>query len=61
MDEHLTKAQDCAQFAVDDLRQALAGADPVAGIVLLSLIERAVSLTLSIRTLLEASQEAKHG
>ncbi len=54
MDENLTKARDCATFAAEDLRRALADADPVAALVLLPLIADAARLAQQVGALIEA-------
>jgi len=52
--ENLTKARDCAQFAVEDLRAALTGADPVEALILLPMIGDAARLVQQVEALIEA-------
>ncbi len=52
--ENLTKARDCAQFAADDLRAALTGADPVEALILLPMIGDAARLVQQIEALISA-------
>jgi hypothetical protein len=54
MNEQLTKARDCAQFAADDLRAALTGADSVEALVLLPMIGDAARLVQQIEALIFA-------
>jgi len=54
MDEDLTKARDCAAFAAEDLRRALADADPVEALVLLPMIADAARLAQQVGALIEA-------
>ena len=54
MDENLTKARDCATFAAEDLRRALADADAVTALVLLPLIADAARLAQQIGALMYA-------
>ena len=57
MIEALTKAKHDAQFCVKDLRAALAKAGPVEGLVLLQVIDQAVTALMSIEALLVAVAE----
>ena len=56
LSEHLTKAADCATFVRNDLRQALAEADPVTVILLYAYIERAAILVRDVATLRDACE-----
>jgi hypothetical protein len=56
--DSLTKARNSAHLAADSLRRALADADPVEGLVLLNLVDRAACLVAAINTLIEAKHEA---
>ncbi|MBK7814511.1 MAG: hypothetical protein IPJ52_09490 [Rhodocyclaceae bacterium] len=57
MNEQLTKARDCAQFAAEDLRAALRGASPVEAMVLLPMIGDAARLVQQIEALIFARQD----
>jgi hypothetical protein len=55
MNESLTKARDCAQFAHDDLRAALHDASAVEALVLMPMIADAAKLVQQIEALISAS------
>ncbi len=57
MSEYLTKARDCAQFAAEDLRRALAEASPIEAMVLLPMIGEAAKLVQQIETLISARND----
>lgn len=52
--ENLTKARDSAQFAAEDLRQALTGSDPVEALILLPMIGDAARLVQQVEALISA-------
>lgn len=54
MDEYLTKALHTATFTAEDLRRAIAKADPVEALLLLPLITDAVRLAQQIEALVAA-------
>lgn len=54
MNESLTKAKDCAQFAAEDLRAALTGANQVEALILLPMIGDAARLVQQIEALISA-------
>jgi len=54
INEQLTKANDCLQFAADDLRGALADANAVQALVLLPLIADTTRLAQQVSALIEA-------
>lgn len=54
MNEQLTKARDCAQFAAENLLAALTGADSVEALVLLPMIGDAARLAQQIEALISA-------
>lgn len=54
--ENLEKAAQCADLLRDDLQAALRTADPVAGLLILQLIERAAELAHGIKALQSARE-----
>ena len=61
MNENLTKARDCAAFAVNDLRAANVGAPAVVSYLLLPLIQRAAALHNEIDHLCSAIEYDSKG
>ena len=61
MDEYLTKSLHTATFTVEDLRRAIAEADPIEALLLLPLIADAARLAQQIEALIEAKNSHVSG